>query len=558
MALSLTCCTSDFVDINKNPNAVQETQVYARYILTNAQVRLFAPGFNSYQEALLANADRYSGMFCYGASDCKWSDGFGYTFDVGYTNAVWDYFEGCTSTIDTYLKLTEAGGRRENPLAYATALVMKSLFYQRFTDTFGEIPYSEARNTQILYPKFDSQLDIYKGIINDLDTAMTLIGDTAVTGSGFEDLGSNDLFYGGDLRKWKKLANTLKLKVALRARGASGASFVDQAIKEALADPLLTSATDNVLLPKDNVISQWSSACYGDVWNNLGIGSGWAVSQSLIDLLQKNDDPRLSKYAQPAAGGDSLVIPHPESDDADMYQKRKDFILSVFDDVGITYTERINDKSETVISMDKNKYYIGQPVRFNGSMRDYARTEFFSTPSQYIIQAKNEGQPIAPEIVLTTAESYFMQAQAALDGYGSGDANTLYREGLKQALLLWNNGIGMNKDDYLAAVDDFMANSPMANLDGTNDMQKIAEQRWLANYTEGFEAWAVVRKLGYPVSLAQGVQDADIFSMGDLDGAYPQRMRYGSSPYSTNNDNLQKAIADQGPDVQATKLWWAK
>lgn len=551
MTLSLTCCTSDFVDINKNPNTVQETQVYARYILTNAQVKLFAPGFNSYQEALLANADRYSGMFCYGASDSKWSDSFGYTFDVGYTNAVWDYFEGYTSTIDSYLKLTEAGGKRENPLAYATALVMKSLFYQKFTDTFGEIPYSEARNTQILRPKFDSQLDIYKGIIDDLDTAMTLIGDTCVTGSGFEDLGSNDLFYGGDLRKWKKLANTLKLKVALRARDASGASFVDQAINEAMSAPLLSDASDNALLPKDNIISQWNSSCYGDVWFNFGTGSDWTVSQPLIDLLQKNGDPRLSKYAQPAAGGDTITIPRPDKEDEAMYQKRKDFILAALDDAGATYTEWTNDSSETVLALDKSKFYIGQPVRMNSFMQNYARYELFSTPAQYIIQKKNDGNnPIAPEIVLTTAESYFMQAQAILDGYGSGDANTLYREGLRQAMLVWN----CDETD----IGNFLATSPMANLTGTGDMQKIAEQRWLANYTEGFEAWAVVRKLGYPASLAQGVQDDEIFSMGDLDGAYPQRMRYGSSPYSTNNDNLQKAIADQGPDVQATKLWWAK
>jgi len=337
----------------------------------------------------------------------------------------------------------------------------------------------------------------------------------------------------------------------LRAKGASGASFVDQAINEALSAPLLSDESDNALLPKDNVISQWNSSCYGDVWYNFGgLGSKWTVSQPLIDLLQKNGDPRLSKYAQPAAGGDTLTIPHPDSDDDAMYQKRKDFILGALDDAGATYTEWTNDKGESVIAMDTSKYYIGQPVRLNGFTYDYALYQFFSTPAQYIIQEKGKQKPIAPEIVLTTAESYFMQAQAALDGYGSGDANTLYREGLTQAMLVW----GVDQTD----IDAFLANSPMANLDGTNDMEKIAEQRWLANYTEGFEAWAVVRKLGYPASLAQGVQDADIFSMGDLDGAYPQRMRYGSSPYSTNNDNLQKAIADQGPDVQATKLWWAK
>jgi len=557
--LGLTYCTSDFVDINKDPNAVQGDQISAKYFITRAQVNLFAPDRYPYWRAQLIHADRYAGMFCFGFAGSWWSDGLGYTYNAGYTDAAWDYYEGYTGTINTFLQLTQPDGELANPLTYATALILKSMYYQKFTDTFGEIPYSESGNLDILQPKFDTQAEIYQGIINDLDEAMSLIGDATKTGDGELDLGSNDLFYQGDLQRWKKLANTLKLKVALRARGASGASFVDQAINQALSAPLLSDDGDNALLQKDNIISQWNSSCYGDVWYNFGTGSDWTVSQPLIDLLQKNGDPRLSKYAQPAAGGDTITIPHPESDDDAMYQKRRDFILAALDDAGATYTEWTNDKGETAIALDTSKYYIGQPVRMNGFMQSYARYEFFSIPAQYIIQKKNDGdKPIAPEIVLTTAESYFMQAQAALDGYGSGDANTLYRQGLKFALELWNNNIGMKTDDYSNAVDDFMANSPMANLTGTGDMQKIAEQRWLVNYTEGFEAWAVVRKLGYPASLAQTLTDADIYSLGDLDGEYPQRMRYGSSPYSTNNDNLQKAIADQGPDVQATKLWWAK
>ncbi|GET21690.1 SusD/RagB family nutrient-binding outer membrane lipoprotein [Prolixibacter denitrificans] len=548
--LGLTYCTSDFVDINKNPNAILGDQISAKYFITRTQVDLFAPNRYPYWRAQLIHADRYAGMFCFGFSGSWWSDGLGYTYSAGYTDAAWDYYEGYNSTINTFLQLTQPGGDLENPLTYATALIMKSMYYQKFTDTFGEVPYSESGNLDILQPKFDTQAEIYQGIINDLDEAMSLIGDATKTGDGQLDLGSNDLFYNGDLQKWKKLANTLKLKVALRAKGASGASFVDQAINEALSAPLLSDESDNALLPKDNVISQWNSSCYGDVWYNFGTGSDWTVSQPLIDLLQKNGDPRLSKYAQPAAGGDTLTIPHPDSDDDAMYQKRKDFILSALDDAGATYTEWTNGNGETVISLEKDKYYIGQPVRLNGFTYDYALYQFFSTPAQYIIQKKNDGKPIAPEIVLTTAESYFMQAQAALDGYGSGDANTLYREGLTQAMLVW----GVDQTD----IDTFLANSPMANLTGTGDMEKVAEQRWLANYTEGFEAWAVVRKLGYPASLAAGVDDPDIFAMGDLNGAYPQRMRYGSSPYSTNNDNLQAAIGRQGADVQATKLWWAK
>ena len=80
----------------------------------------------------------------------------------------------------------------------------------------------------------------------------------------------------------------------------------------------------------------------------------------------------------------------------------------------------------------------------------------------------------------------------------------------------------------------------------------------MAFYTDGFEAWAVVRKWGYPQTLAAGVDDIDIFGLGDINGAYPQRMQYGNSAKNKNGDNLNEAISRQGPDRQDVKLWWAK
>ena len=75
-----------------------------------------------------------------------------------------------------------------------------------FTDVFGELPYSEAADATNPTPKFDTQSEIYQGIIADLDAAMATIGDNERTGSGVDDLGENDLYCKGDLQKWKKLA----------------------------------------------------------------------------------------------------------------------------------------------------------------------------------------------------------------------------------------------------------------------------------------------------------------------------------------------------------------
>ena len=80
----------------------------------------------------------------------------------------------------------------------------------------------------------------------------------------------------------------------------------------------------------------------------------------------------------------------------------------------------------------------------------------------------------------------------------------------------------------------------------------------MALFTNGYEAWAVVRDTGFPTELSAGVSDDDIFVLGDLNGDYPQRHRYGTGPYNTNAANVEQANSVQGPDKQGTKLWWAK
>nr|WP_321410677.1 SusD/RagB family nutrient-binding outer membrane lipoprotein [uncultured Carboxylicivirga sp.] len=543
-------CTDDFDEINKDPSAITGDNVEAKYFITKAQVKLIAPDRYPYWRAHLIHADRYAGHFCFGFVGSWWSDALGYSYSGGYTDATWDYFENYTGTLVTYLQLTGEGGDRENPQAYATALILRSLYFQYFTDVFGEIPYSETGNLDVLLPKFDTQAEIYAGIIDDLDTAMDLIGSATSTGENEQDLGSNDLFFGGDLQKWKAMANTLKLRAALRAQGASGADFAASAISEAMSGPFLQDYEDNALLPKDTEISQWNSAAYGDVWHNFGgYGSKWNVSKYVINYLQDYGDPRLSKYAVPAEGGE-ITIPWPDSDDATLYAKRRDFMLANLDEAGAEYTTSVNGDGETVVTMAENSFYVGQPVRLSGEMYDYAQRQFFSMPAPYIVAAKNTGDAIAPEIVCTSADAYFMRAEAVVKGLASGDKNALYRAGLEQAMLLW--------EVDQADIDAFLADSEMATLTGTDDLKKISIQRWLINYTEGFEAWAIVRDSGYPEELSGDLTDVDLYGLGTLNGKYPQRMRYGTNAYTRNGDNLDVAIGRQGADVQATKLWWAK
>jgi hypothetical protein len=186
------------------------------------------------------------------------------------------------------------------------------------------------------------------------------------------------------------------------------------------------------------------------------------------------------------------------------------------------------------------------------------RREFFSTPTDYFVVAKGSSSAIYPEIVLTTAEAYFLKAEAIVRGITgvtgvTGNADAAFKEGINKSMKMW----GCTDDN----INTYLATSDLANITtGSTEqkLEKIAVQRWINSYTEGFEGWAVVRKLGYPSTLAKGVTDPDIFGLGDINGKYPERMIYGSSAKSKNGDNLAIAVGRQGADAMDTKLWFSK
>ena len=552
--VATTSC-SDFDEINAKPDAFEASEVSAKFFLTGTQIKLYAPNRYPYWRAQLIHGDRYAGHFTFGFNDSWWDDGMGYTYNSAYTDAVFDWMSGYAGDLATLMAFVKDGGLLENDNYYAIGLIMKGLYYQSYTDIFGMIPYSDVGNPDIVLPSFDNQATIYNGVISELNEAMQIIGAETEIGDG---LAGNDLFFNGDLQKWKKLANTLKLRIALRAQGAEGASFSEIAITEAMSNDLLTvSDGDDVLMVKDSEISEWSNAAYGDVWHPFGgNGSKWRVGEVLIDYLRDNNDPRLSMYAKPIVGGKIAFTKPSKGSGVALFDKHIDFLIGELDDANVLYTRTLgtNDAGVdiVIVDIDDGEYYVGQPTRLNSDIKTHVKADLFSEPADYIVNPKNQGLDISPEVVFTAAEGNFLQAEAIVKGLAKGDAPTLYQEGIKQSMKMWK----VPDSD----IDTFLTSEDMALLNGTTEenLEKISVQRWIAAYTDGFEAWAIVRDTGYPKKLADGVSDFDIFSGGDLNGSYPARMRYGNAAYNTNEDNTKATVQTQGKDVQTTKVWWAK
>lgn len=547
---ALSSCTDDFDEINTDQNGFLSEEVSAKFFLTDTQFKLYSPDRFPYWRAHLIHADRYAGHFTFGHNSSWWSDELCYDYNAGYTDATFGWMSGYLGNVKGFADQVKPGGELENEYMYAMSLIIKSLYYQMYTETFGMVQFTEAGQEGNLTPKYDTQDVVYQGILKDLDEAMALIGSTERTGIGVNDAGDNDIYCGGDLQQWKRLANTLKLRIGMRALGAPGESFAASAISEALAAPLLDDASGSVVMQKDFVISQWAAAAYGDIWHNFGGGSDWTVSNLLVSLLKDNNDPRLAAYVEPAKGGSFNFVNNGETPDPD-FQERVDFVIASLDASGTDYTISAS-VGETTIEVPAGQY-TGQPVRTNGDTYPYIRYDMYSTPSEKVIQQKGSQVDAYPEIILSSAESYFLQAEAVVKGLAgaSGDAQTLLASGIKEAMKLW----GISDGD----AETYIASAVMADISiGTVDekLEKIATQRWLASYTDGFEAWSVVRDTGYPSQLAAGVSNQTIYGLGTLNGKYPQRLRYGSG--AQDNPNFSAIEPAQGADMQGTTLWFAQ
>jgi len=546
-------CTDDFNEINTQPDALSTDDISAKFFVTNIQQKLLRPTMIPLWFGDVIHPDQFSGQTANGWAGSDWTGDLGWVYNSFYTDlGCWDWLGSYNSDLTSYLNNVGEGGPLEDDMYYALGLVMKGFYYQLYTEAFGMIPFTEASDPSITLPKYDDQLTIYKGIIADLDEAIAIIGDRTEAGSGFGKLGENDVIFNGNMQNWKKVANSLKLRIALRAHGGVGEDFSDNAITEAISSGVLADEDAMFEGYADETNIWGGSSSYGDVWHNF-TGSQWKTTEALINILKGSNDPRLSEMTKPAAGGTMTIVKPTAGEGVALIDDHVSFVKSTLDlsglvqDTDYTWTETATDLT---ITMPENTNYIGMPSRLSPKLKGYMPDFMFSDPADIITQKTNEGKPLFPTVLMTSADSHFMIAEAIVKGLASGDANTYYQLGLEKAMSIWNT----------APTAAFSA-SDMGSLTGTDEekLEKIATQRWLVNYTNGYEGWSIVRDTGYPAACVITSDNDDIISFaGEMNGQQAQRLRYGTSTYSSNGDNVNAAVSAQGPDKMTTKLWFAK
>ncbi len=494
-------CTDDFESINTNPNGPAVLDNIGP-ILTHAQQNIYAPSrFVTWRENIIFGS-RFAEQWSFGFSGSWFGDAAGFQGRQDWHDGVWDDSFGLQNAVSNnnigdiaeLMRLTGPGGDFENDADYGVIMIMRVMLLQKVADNYGAIPYTDA-GTGVAKPRFQQLDEAYELMIQDLNTAMDLIG--SATDSG---LGAADQVYGGDYQKWKRLANSEKLRIAIRARSASGNNFSAQAISEAVGQPLMQSNDDNLTVQRDGSVAALRQG-FTNIWGGFGDGpaSKWVLSQKIVEHMDGTVfgtfDPRLPQFGQPSVNtGD----------------------------------------------------YIGQEVALKGEVSSTFTIEDFSQPHPAIVATDVH----FPSYVFNYAEAEFLQAEAALFGLGGSDANGHFQAGIRASMEQW----GVAEADITA----FLA-SPAGSLTGTQEEQfsQIAIQRWLSVYTYGPEAWAIVRRTGYP-EIDDKTEDRFFDTSGWSDNQLPQRLQYSISSYTLNEANILDAINQQGPDRMTTKLWWAK
>lgn len=546
-------CTDDFNEINTQPDALSTDDISAKFFVTNIQQKLLRPTMIPLWFGDVIHPDQFSGQTANGWAGSDWNGDLGWVYNSFYTDlGCWQWLAGYNSDLTSYINNVKPGGTLEDEMYYALGLVMKGYYYQQYTEAFGMIPFSEASDPSITLPKYDDQLTVYKGIIADLDEAIAIIGSGTEAGSGFGILRENDVIFGGNMQHWKQAANSLKLRIALRAHGGVGEDFSATAVSEAITSGVLADV-DAMFEGFAEETNIWGgSSSYGDVWNNF-TGSQWKTTEAMIDILRENNDPRLSLMAKPAVGGTMIILKPTAGEGLALIDKHVAYVKNMLDKAGLvldtdyTWTET---SADLTITMPENTHFLGMPSRLSPKMKGYMPDYMFSDPADIITQKTNEGMPLFPTVLMASADSHFMIAEAIVKGLANGDASTFYQLGLEKAMAVWNT----------APTTAFSA-SDMGSLTGTMEekLEKIATQRWLVNYTNGYEGWSIVRDTGYPAACVITSDDDDIVSFaGEMNGKQAHRLRYGTGTYSSNGANVEAAVAEQGPDLMTTKLWFAK
>jgi len=513
-------CTKDFKNKNTDPTLISENLVTPDLLLTNVEI-------NAGNGLYFEYAEVYSGMTV--RTDIgPFVDFF---YDPPWTAA----YTVLTNNLAAIIRKTSNDPALVNK--HAVARILKAWIFSQCTDIYGDIPYFDANKAPVeavASPKYDTQKSIYEDLLKELKEAAAQLDVTKVS------YGNADLIYQGDITKWRKFANSLRLRLALRVRYAD-ADMAKTNMNDLTEPDLITSTNDQALFfTSDDMPGHWNSDY--EYLVNFGVEPGSKaniVGKTILDILINGEahnpiDPRTKIIADTAYAKWPPTLNPPVP-----YFGYRGMPL-----FGSTPIE--------------NRYPYGY--------------ESTSTRSDFWYV------PVIERPILRASEVYFALAEAALFNLVSGDPATYYKKGLEVSVIelqefydrtkgqlakveerirpTWTSNDINNYVNYKkitqTEIDNFLA-SPTAELTGSDEEkhEKIMNQKLVGLFFNGQEGWSEWRRTGYPRVLVPDDGGTPLKGVSFRRGHYP------ASEGLVNSVNHNDAIDRMGgKDDVLERVWW--
>ncbi|MBK8884923.1 MAG: SusD/RagB family nutrient-binding outer membrane lipoprotein [Bacteroidales bacterium] len=494
-------------DMNINPNGVDPANAHPNLliatVITYTGQNVVGLGFGDIAGVMQhTQKDGWSGSHdAYEWSDQDWSGYYGILRNTG---------EIIKKSKEMNLDFQEGVG-----------LIMKAYNFGFVADLWGDAPYSKALLGELggsnLKPVFDSQRDIYLGILGSLDSANTLLSKSQ---ADYKEINpTQDVLFHGDVAQWQKFANSLALRYYMRISSKEEAiarAGIEKIASQPDKYPLMLEAGDDAGFPYIGNSSSDSWPCNTTYDISETNYRRIKMCSTLVEKLQTLNDPRLGVWARKI--DIPLVIDPTKPDNFDEIIAGKRVIAQ---NVADTYVSNFN------VPLDLDPEYVGLPPAWSIVPQAYnlcpnLEQAPLNPHASHISEIyKAASGPLLKARIMSAAEVNFILAEAALNGWSvNGTASEYYNSGVKASLDAW--GLSNSYDSYIA--------DPGAVYAGT--LEQIMEQKWIASWTAAAEAWFDYRRTGFPALTAGPYAKRSVL---------PLRFYYGVSEMSFNPDNTQDA-----------------
>lgn len=511
------CNTQELQDLNLNPQALNEVNM--NFLFTAAQLGTAAGGSagdNRYIDwrtniGLCAYAIQHLANVSGGIAP-----GDKYTDNVESYNAPWEFIYGDQlKNLAEVIRQTGPGGFEDGQRANMrqAARILRAYNFQRLTDYYGNVPYSDALQgiQGTFLPTYDSQQSIYLDMLNELDEA------TAAMSASNPDEGfaAADLYYDGDITRWRKFGFSLMLRMAMRVSNVDATTSATY-VSRAVAGGVFESNDDNTWVPMSIGPSEWTNQ--NGISRAFAAGDGGQpsiLSKTLVDMLKgpnaastDDDDPRLLVLSDGVDGDNDPLIQEGMPNGLD---------------------QGTLDEYTGIVGSNQNSLFS----KINLLMLD----------------------DDDPYMLMNYAEVEFLMAEAVERGIGTvpGTARSHYEAGVRAAMQMYVPYAQGDEDaiDALtvtdAQVDAYLAAHPYTD-GAANALEMIGNQMWISKFFNWWEAWSDWRRTGFPVLVPVD------YPNNVTEGTIPVKLRLPTHETAVNDANIQAGATL--PDQPTTRVWW--